>query len=138
MIRTLREDERAWANARYRDIQFAESPPGTFAVVAEVAGERVGLGRLVEHAPGVLELGGIWTAEASRGRGIARAVVDALLAQWPRRERLWCIPFAHLAPFYLSCGFAPAPAPWPPAIADKVGDCRAQHAAGVVVLARDP
>src|SRR5262245_16313153 len=107
-IRTLRDDERDWANARYRDIRFSELPAGTLAVVAELHGERVGLGRLVAHAPGTLELGGIWTAEAARGRGIARAIVDELLARWSRRERLWCIPFVHLEAFYVSCGFAPA------------------------------
>jgi hypothetical protein len=61
-IRPLRDDELDWAAARYREIRFSPSPPGTRALVAELDGARVGLGRLVEHAPGVVELGGIWTA----------------------------------------------------------------------------
>jgi GNAT superfamily N-acetyltransferase len=135
-IRMLADDERDWANARYRDIAFAESPPGTLAVIAELDGERVGLGRLVRLAPDVLELGGIWTTEAARGRGVARAIVNALLDHAPPGERLWCIPFEHLAAFYESCGFAAAPRPWPAAITGKVGDCGATHRAGVVVLVR--
>ena len=137
-LRTLRDDERDWANARYRELRFSPSPPGTTGVVAELGGARVGLGRLLALAPDVLELGGIWTAEAARGRGVARQVVEALLAAWPRRGQLWCIPFEHLVGFYQSCGFRPAAQPWPAAIAAKVDGCGAVHAAAVVVLARDP
>jgi GNAT superfamily N-acetyltransferase len=138
-IRDLRDDERDWANALYRAIKFAVTPRDAVALVAELDGARVGLGRLVALAPDVLELGGIWTDEAVRGRGIARAMVNALLA---RREQagsagpLWCIPFAHLSAFYQSCGFAVSAPPWPPAVADKVGDCIAHALPDVVVLAR--
>jgi GNAT superfamily N-acetyltransferase len=136
-IRELRDDERAWANERYRAIQFAATPPGAFALVAERGGARIGLGRLVEYAAGVVELGGIWTDEAARGGGVARAMVTALLARPEAAAvRLWCIPFAHLVGFYQSCGFAPAPPPWPDAIAAKVDDCVAHALPAVVVLAR--
>jgi GNAT superfamily N-acetyltransferase len=105
--------------------------------VAERGGARIGLGRLVEHAPGVVELGGIWTDEAARGGGVARAMVNALLARAaPGTGRLWCIPFAHLAAFYQSCGFVAAPPPWPRPIADKVDECVAHALPAVVVLAR--
>lgn len=139
VIRELRPDERDWADARYRALQFAIDPPAVMALVAELAGDRVGLGRLVALAPGVLELGGIWTDEAARGRGVARAMVEGLLARAERTGHpapLWCIPFAHLAPFYRSCGFTDRPAPWPPAIAAKVDDCVAHALPAVVVLAR--
>src|SRR5262245_35419811 len=138
-IRDLRDDERDWASALYRAIRFAVTPPGAIALVAELDGARVGLGRLVALAPDVLELGGIWTDEAVRGRGIARAMVSALLA---RRAHigsvgpLWCIPFAHLSAFYESCGFAVSAPPYPPAIAAKVDDCVAHALPDVVVLAR--
>lgn len=138
-IRDLRDSERAWADAQYRAIQFATTPPESVALVAELAGQRVGLGRLVAHGPGVLELGGIWTDEAARGRGVARAMVAALLDRRDRighTGRLWCIPFAHLATFYQSFGFAVSPPPWPPPIAAKVADCIAHALPEVVVLAR--
>jgi len=136
-IRDLRDDERAWADERYRAIRFATTPPGSVALVAERAGARVGLGRLVAYPGVVVELGGIWTDEAARGTGVARAMVAALLARSAAGiDRLWCIPFAHLAAFYQSFGFAPVVPPWPPPIAAKVDDCIAHALPGVVVLAR--
>jgi len=143
-IRDLDAGERAWARAQYQAIRFAPSPSGSVAMVAERAGQRVGLGRLVSHevasrAPAAVELGGIWTAEAARGAGVARAMVTALLARWERIGQpgpLWCIPFTHLTAFYGSFGFATRPAPWPQAIAAKVAVCIAQALPEVVVLAR--
>lgn len=140
-IRDLRDDEREWADAQYRAIQFAVAPAPTVALVAalpDLADRRVGLGRLVAHG-GALELGGIWTDEAVRGRGVARAMVAALLARaerMPAAEPLWCIPFAHLTGFYESFGFVRRAPPWPPAIADKVAGIIAHGLPGVVVLAR--
>jgi GNAT superfamily N-acetyltransferase len=142
-IRDLRHDERAWASAHYRAIQFAVVPAPAVALVAELAepgggGPRVGLGRLVAHGPDVLELGGIWTDETARGRGIARSMVTALLARAAQPgcpAPLWCIPFAHLAGFYRTFGFTERAAPWPQAIAAKVAECIAHQLPDVVVLA---
>lgn len=137
-IRDLRDDERAWADERYRAIGFATTPPGSVALVAERGGARVGLGRLVAYPGGVVELGGIWTDEAARGAGVARAMVTALLERSTSRgiARLWCIPFAHLAAFYRSLGFAPVAPLWPSPIAAKVDECIAHALPDVVVLAR--
>jgi len=134
-IRALRADEQAWANERYRAIRFAATPPGSVALVAERAGARIGLGRLVAYPGDAVELGGIWTDEAARGAGVARAMVTALIAR-AAGGRLWCIPFAHLAAFYQSFGFAPVLPPWPPPIAAKVDECVAHALPAVVVLAR--
>lgn len=136
-IRTLRDDEHGWAAERYRELRFAASPPGTRGLVAELGGARIGLGRLIEHAPGVFELGGIWTDEAARNRGVARAMVAALLEQAPKGP-LWCVPFAHLAAFYETFGFEVARPPYPGPIAAKHADCVAQHLPSVVVLVREP
>lgn len=138
-IRELHDDERVWANAQYQAIRFAETPPGAVALVAELADRRVGLGRLVVQDPGVLELGGIWTDEAARGLGVARAMVTALLQRLARDGHagpVWCIPFTHLAAFYRSMGFTDSPPPWPRAIADKVADCIAHALPDVAVLVR--
>jgi GNAT superfamily N-acetyltransferase len=135
-IRELHPDEQAWANATYRAIRFAENDASVcVALVAELApGERVGLGRLVELEPGVHELGGIWTAESARGRGVARAIVTALLAR--ATTPLWCIPFVHLAGFYGAHGFEPAPGPWPASVARKVAACGSAALPDVCVLRR--
>jgi GNAT superfamily N-acetyltransferase len=138
-IRELRADERGWANERYAAIQFATTPAHAAALVAELDGARVGLGRLVCHAPQVVELGGIWTADAMRGRGVARAMVGALLERLARDRHagpVWCIPFAHLVAFYASFGFAPVARPWPPAIAAKVANIAAHGLPASAVLAR--
>ena len=136
-IRDLHDAERAWANAQYRALGFVATPPGAIALVAERDGARVGLGRLVTHAPGVLELGGIWTDEAARGHGVARTMVTALLGRLAgTATKVWCIPFAHLAAFYQSFGFTPGAPPWPPTIAAKVADCAVHALPEVVVLVR--
>jgi GNAT superfamily N-acetyltransferase len=135
VIRVLRDDERAWANELYRTIRFAETPPDTFAITYELAGDRIGLGRLVELEPGVIELGGIWTAEAARNRGIARAIVTALI-EYAGSTPLWCIPFVHLQAFYESCGFIATPEPWPATVAAKMHDCVAKQLPPTVVLVR--
>jgi GNAT superfamily N-acetyltransferase len=136
-IRPLRDDELPWAAERYREIKFAASPPGAIGLVAELEGQRVGLGRLIEHEPGVIELGGIWTDPAARGQGVATAMVAALLER-AGPVKLWCIPFAHLAAFYESFGFEAARPPWPPAIAAKVAGLRDEHMPSIVVLVREP
>jgi GNAT superfamily N-acetyltransferase len=140
-IRDLRDDERAWADAQYRAIQFAVAPAPAVALVAERDGARVGLGRLVALSADVLELGGIWTDDAARGSGIARTMVTTLLiraTQLGSPGPLWCIPFAHLGAFYRSFGFTDRAAPWPAAIAAKVAECIAHQLPEIVVLARDP
>ncbi|MEJ7600189.1 MAG: GNAT family N-acetyltransferase [Kofleriaceae bacterium] len=137
MIRTLRDDELAWANERYQAIEFAASPPGTFGLVAEQAGDRVALGRLVTLEPGVIELGGIWTDERVRGRGLAREIVTALIAHGGA-TRLWCLPFAHLAAFYESFGFVRAEPPWPAGVAAKLSACASHPIPTGVVQLREP
>ncbi len=143
-IRALRDDELGWAEERYREIRFVPSPPGARGFVAEIGGARVGLGRLIEHEPGVVELGGVWTAETARNRGVARAMVTALIRAAEERAgeaaggRLWCIPFAHLAAFYETFGFEVARPPWPGPIAAKVAGLHDQHLPSVVVLVREP
>lgn len=136
-IRPLRDDELAWAADRYREIKFAASPPDAIGLVAEHCGARVGLGRLIEHEPGVIELGGIWTDPAARNQGVARAMVTALLER-AGPVRLWCVPFAHLEAFYASYGFTAAHRPWPFSIAAKVAACESQRLPTVVVLSRPP
>lgn len=141
-IRPLREDEREWANARYAAIRFMATPVHARVWVAELIepevprpDPRVGLGRLIEVEPGAFELGGIWTDETARNRGIARAMVHALLDA-ARGAWLWCVPFAHLAPFYEEFGFVATSPPWPAAIAAKVAECEAHRLPTVVVQSR--
>jgi GNAT superfamily N-acetyltransferase len=124
-IRDARSDERAWASDRYREIGFMPTAAADVQLVADIAGERVGLGRLVRLGADAVELSGIWTADAARGRGVARAMVTALLDRARDEREVWCVPFADLVSFYTSFGFIEAH-PWPAAVAAKVAACIAQ------------
>jgi GNAT superfamily N-acetyltransferase len=135
-IRPLREDELAWAAERYREIAFQATPAGSIALVAELAGERVGLGRLVPLGPRSVELGGIWTADAARGRGVARAMVRELFDRAAGLD-VWCVPFEHLTQFYLSFGLQRTNPPWPDPIVAKVAECE-RRGQEVTVLRAPP
>lgn len=136
-VRLLRPDELEWANARYAEIDFLPSGAADLVAVAEVDGERAGLGRVVPVSPTAGELGGMYVFPPCRGRGVAQALVAFLLAQAPR-ERLYCIPFAHLGTFYGSFGFEPV-APGealPAAVAEKFAWCQSHYPEPVLLLAR--
>jgi RimJ/RimL family protein N-acetyltransferase len=145
-VRRSRPSELAEINARYERIDFQPSKPDDVQLVAEHGGAISGLGRLVRITEGLLELGGIWVAEHLRGDGVARAIVLALIAasQEPaqaapggRAPDLACIPFARLAMFYGSCGFATwDPDLAPPAIRKKLEFCERTYAEPVMLMHR--
>ena len=136
-LRPLLPGELDWANARYADIGFMPSTADDLVIVAESDDTPVGLGRLVPVAPGVGELGGITVFPEFRGQGIASAIVADLLQRSPY-PALYCVPFAHLEPFYGSFGFLPVadPATVPPEITSKVRWCRTTYPEGVGLLVR--
>ena len=119
------------ANVIYDELAFARSREGadrTFGL--EASGRLVALGR-IQDQQGALELGGFWVAETARGRGLARRMVDHVLAQLAPGELAWCIPFEHLISFYEGFGMLPArPEDAPPGIQAKLGFCRERHARG--------
>jgi predicted GNAT family N-acyltransferase len=137
-VRDATADECAFADARYREIQFSPTQPSHRQLVAELEGVLVGLGRLVPIAPGVVELSGIWTSDAVRGRGVARAMVTELMVRAADDPEVWCVPFSHLVKFYESFGFAAVPRPWPAPITAKVEACiaLAQPVEGALRLVR--
>jgi predicted GNAT family N-acyltransferase len=137
-VRDATAAERAFADARYREIQFSPTQASHRQLVAALDGALVGLGRLVPIAPGVVELSGIWTSDAVRGRGVARAMVAELLVRSAGDPEVWCVPFSHLVGFYESFGFAAVPRPWPASIIAKVEACIAlgQPVEGALRLVR--
>jgi N-acetylglutamate synthase-like GNAT family acetyltransferase len=103
-LRTARPDESGWINEQYATAGFIPSGPTDEVVVAELDGERAGLGRLVDAGAGASELGGMFVLDRFRGAGVARAIVDELIRRAGDRE-VYCIPFADLEAFYASAGF---------------------------------
>ena len=95
-------------------------------------GDLVALGRLQHHADGALEVGGFWVADALRGRGCARRMVSHVLDHAPSNEIVWCVPFTHLASFYLSFGMErfPREGEVPASIRKKLSDCSSLAACG--------
>ncbi len=136
-IRSLLAAELAWANDRYAEIHFLGSTAQDFIAVAEVDGNKAGLGRLVAIDAGSGELGGIYVLPDFRGRKIAAAIVSYLLAHSPYR-RLFCIPFAHLESFYAGFGFRPPEAEFavPDAVAKKLNWCCKEYPSSVRLLLR--
>jgi hypothetical protein len=92
-------------NARYTDIGFVPSQAGELVVVAMLAGDIAGQGRVVPIDLRSGELGGIYVLQHYRGHGIAKRIVDFLIGH-ANLPVLYCLPFAELEDFYCSMGFA--------------------------------
>lgn len=66
----------------------------------------LGCGQLKSHGPGSVELASIAVEEQHRGRGIARMIIERLIARAPRPLYLLCMP--ELTGFYARFGFTQA------------------------------
>ena len=125
-IVSLGDDALESANRAYASIEFLPSDPQrdrTWGVLRE--GEPIALGRLQHHPDGASEIGGFWVEEAHRGRGLARALVQHALEHAPADAKVWCIPFDHLAGFYLGFGMQRVTDPElaPASIREKLSWC---------------
>ncbi len=74
-----------------------------FIVAKSPAGEFIGCGQLKPHSDGSLELASLAVVPAWRGRGVARLIIQALMAKAPRPLYLTCR--GALGPFYEKFGF---------------------------------
>jgi GNAT superfamily N-acetyltransferase len=97
--------DEGWINAAYGRVHFQLSDLSRdLLIVAELDGERAGIGRLVPLGDGACELGGMLVFEQFRGRGVAAAVVAELLRHAGGRT-VYCVPFTDLEPVYAKAGF---------------------------------
>jgi N-acetylglutamate synthase-like GNAT family acetyltransferase len=107
-LRHIKDSEIEWVNQCYEKVGFLPSnPKNEIIVIAELNGEKVGVGRLVIVDEKNLELGGIYVLEPFRGRGIAKKLVKFLIQNIEPFQTIFCIPFEHLISFYQQYGFAP-------------------------------
>ncbi|MBI3162665.1 MAG: GNAT family N-acetyltransferase [Anaerolineales bacterium] len=74
-----------------------------FLVAVEGSGRVVGCGQVKPHGEDILELASIAVPPEFRGRGIARRIIETLLAQNPRPLYLMCV--SHNGPMYEKFGF---------------------------------
>lgn len=74
-----------------------------FLVALAPDGEFIGCGQIKPHADGTLEMASIAVAPAWRGRGVARAIIEALLASQSGDLYLMCQ--SSLGPLYEKFGF---------------------------------
>jgi N-acetylglutamate synthase-like GNAT family acetyltransferase len=70
-------------------------------------GALLGCGQIKPHADGTFELASIAVEEGHRSRGIARAIIERLLAYSPRPLYLMCR--SELGGLYGKFGFSPVP-----------------------------
>ncbi|NWF65227.1 MAG: GNAT family N-acetyltransferase [Chloroflexi bacterium] len=74
-----------------------------FLVAVEDSGRVIGCGQIKPHGKDILELASIAVRPAYQGRGIARKLIETLLAQSPRPLYLMCM--EHNGPLYEKFGF---------------------------------
>lgn len=74
-----------------------------FLVAVDASGQVIGCGQIKPHGADILELASIAVVPEFQGQGIARAIIEMLLAQSPRPLYLMCI--AHNGPMYEKFGF---------------------------------
>ena len=74
-----------------------------FLVAVNGSGRVIGCGQIKPHGGGILELASIAVPTSHRGQGIARKIIEKLLAENPRPLYLMCI--EHNGPMYEKFGF---------------------------------
>jgi len=74
-----------------------------FLVAVDGTGRVIGCGQIKPHGGDILELASIAVPSSHRGQGIARKIIEILLAKNPRPLYLMCI--EHNGPMYEKFGF---------------------------------
>jgi N-acetylglutamate synthase-like GNAT family acetyltransferase len=104
-VRKALRQELAWINDRYDEAGFKRSHfEREIIAIAEMAGERVGLGRLVKINDQMAELSGVYVLPNYRQQGIASQIIKFLLEINPFQQ-VFCLPLAHQKAFYARYGF---------------------------------
>jgi N-acetylglutamate synthase-like GNAT family acetyltransferase len=135
LLRTATPDDAGWIREQYEKVHFIPSDLSRdTVVVAEIDGERAGIGRLVPAGDTAYELGGMYVDERYRGRGLALAIVDELIRRAGAKE-VYCVPFANLETLYATAGFRRIePVNIPARIQEKLDWCAREIPDRAVIL----
>lgn len=76
-----------------------------FLVALTPAGDFIGCGQIKPHSDGTRELASLAVEKEWRGRGVARALIQALINSYPGELYLTCQ--SNLGPLYEKFGFSP-------------------------------
>jgi len=126
-ISNAHEADLTWVNQQYKAIDFKPSCfENELIAIARVDNKPIGVGRLQTIEDKIAELGGMYVDSAHRQQGVADKIVVHLLANSTVYKTIYCLPFAHLAPFYQRFGFKPVAttATVPQEVSAKVDWCR--------------
>ena len=104
-LRPAQESESAQIKALIHEVGI--NPTGLdwkrFLVAVNGLGEVIGCGQIKPHGKDILELASIAVKPEFQKQGIARAIIEKLLAETPRPLYLMCI--EHNGPMYEKFGF---------------------------------
>lgn len=129
-VRKARPEEIDWVNSRYDEIPFQHSLyDRELIAIAEVDGERAGLGRVIYWDEANAELGGMYVFKEFQGKGVAQAIIQFLIDHRDRKHILYCIPFKHVSTLYHRFGFGPVEniATVSPKVLEKFDWCNAKY-----------
>lgn len=140
-LRKALKEDLPWINQKYDEVGFVHSIyEKEFIAIAEIDGNKVGLGRLVMISPSTFELGGIYVFKPYEGQGIAGKIVSFLLSHSQKNSTIYCLPFAKLSEFYLRHGFIPCTSSSgdiPKALLEKLEWCNNTYPDKVILLKQE-
>lgn len=138
-LRSARSDELEWINKKYDEVDFVHSNPANEVIaIAEVDGERAGIGRLIAVDEFSAELSGMYVFKNFRDLGISKYLISFLLDNGGDLKNIFCLPFAHLKKLYESFGFiiTEVTSDVPKKVSDKFEWCNSHYEHEVLLLVK--
>jgi len=137
-IRTVAPEEYGRVKAFYRRNDYSQPiDPSDVLIVAEAGSQICGAIRLV-HEQGATILRGMRVAEAWRGKGVGRLILERVDSTLGNRQ-CFCIPYRHLGAFYAAIGFVEIePTAAPEFLASRCARYRERLDLDVIIMVRAP
>ena len=121
VIRSAKEEEMDWVNGEYKKIHFPLSNfESELIVIAEVAGEKAGMGRLITIDEQHGEIGGMYVLQKYRNQGIAKEILQFLLSKCGTFEKVFLFSYERSHRYYRKFGFKLTPMADFPKIPERI------------------